>query len=138
MRAASASKRAEASSTSAAGCKTWRETAERARPAPPGTLGYKAARAELTRFMATASRPKGPKTRSGTSSVSVMLAFDAVRPWLIPGLAAAAIVVSAALASAGLVSTPVGLAIAIAGALVLLLYIGMRRSEEHTSELQSL
>ena len=76
--------------------------------------------------MATASRPKGPKTRSGTSSVSVMLAFDAVRPWLIPGLAAAAIVVSAALASAGLVSTPVGLAIAIAGALVLLLYIGMR------------
>src|SRR5438046_10742837 len=111
MRAASASKRAEASSTSAAGCKTWRETAERARLAPPGTLGYKAARAELTRFMATASRPKGPKTRSRTFSVSVLLAFDAVRPWLIPGFGAAALGVSGGLASTGLVSTAVGLAV---------------------------
>src|SRR5262245_12729352 len=76
--------------------------------------------------MATASRPKGPKMRSGTSSVPVLLAFDTVRPWLIPGLAVTAMVVSAALAISGLIATSEGLAVTIGGALTLLLYIGVR------------
>ena len=64
--------------------------------------------------------------RSGTSSVSMLLAFDTVRPWLIPGLAVTVIVVSAALAISGLIPTSEGLAVTIGGALVLLLYIGLR------------
>jgi hypothetical protein len=55
-----------------------------------------------------------------------MLAFDAVRDWLVPGIAAVVIVAGAALTVTGIVPAPRGLASVVLATLVLLLYIGLR------------
>lgn len=80
-------------------------------------------------FAMVASRPRppaGPKTRPGSPAVSVLIAFDAVRSWIIPGIAAGTLALCAGLTAAGLVPTPGGLAATVLAALALLLYIGLR------------
>lgn len=79
--------------------------------------------------MAAASRPRspaGPKTRPGGTAVSALLAFDAVRDWIVPVGAGLAIVVCAGLTASGLMPAPTGLAAIIVASLLLLLYIGLR------------
>lgn len=79
--------------------------------------------------MAAASRPRSPagsKTRPGSPALSVLLAFDAVRTWLIPVSAGVAIVVCAGLTTADLLPTAPGLAAIVVAILLLLLYIGLR------------
>jgi len=79
--------------------------------------------------MVTASRtrqPAGGKPRTAASMVTALIALDALRTWVVPGVASAVIVACAVLSSAGLLPTAGALAGAALAALVLLLYLGMR------------
>jgi hypothetical protein len=61
-----------------------------------------------------------------TSGLTAALALDSLRNWLVPAVAVATIVAFAALSTAGLVASALGLTGVTLGALVLLLYIGER------------
>jgi hypothetical protein len=75
--------------------------------------------------MATASRSTGAKQRT-KPPVAAMIAADALRTWVIPVTAAAAIVLFAAGSATGIMPTLPALAGAIVATLVLLLYVGER------------
>lgn len=79
--------------------------------------------------MATASRsrqPAGARRQKSTPNLMAVVALDAVRTWVIPGVATVVILGSALLAVLGVVPTTVALAAAILAALVLLAYVGER------------
>src|SRR6185369_5082834 len=75
--------------------------------------------------MATASRSTGAKQRT-KPPVAAMIAADALRTWVIPVTAAAAIVLFAAGSATGIMPTLPALAGAIVATLILLLYVGER------------
>jgi hypothetical protein len=78
--------------------------------------------------MATVSRsrsPAGAKQRP-RAALGALAAVDLLRTWAVPGAAVAAIGAFVGLSAGGLIDTRLGLAGAIAAALVLLLYIGER------------
>lgn len=64
--------------------------------------------------------------------MAALVAFDAVRSWLIPAVASIAFVVFAALGTAGVLPSELALALGTVAALVLLAYIGLRPLVEST------
>ena len=79
--------------------------------------------------MATASRsrqPAGARSPNRTPNLTAVMAFDALRTWLVPGLGTAVIVGAVALGEFGLVPMAGALAVTILAILVLLAYIGER------------
>src|SRR5262245_40659410 len=79
--------------------------------------------------MATASRsrqPAGARSPNRTPNLTAVMAFDALRTWLVPGLGTAVIVGAVALGEFGVVPMAGALATTILAILVLLAYIGER------------
>lgn len=67
-----------------------------------------------------------PRRPAHPQRLGLLLAFDAVRDWIVPAIGTAIILLAAAASATGLVAPERGVVVAVIGALLLLLHLGFR------------